>query len=129
MTALRGDAASGVLAELCANVDVDLLLLFGSSVDDPQTASDVDLAFSVVGCKPGDELAVVVAVSEAYGYDHLDCMALNRADPVALMSAFWHGEVLVEGTPDKFAEGQLRAFGLYRDTQHLCDLTVEVFAR
>lgn len=129
VAALRRDAASGVLAQLCADLGIDLLVLFGSALDDPATAGDVDLAYSFATGRPGDDLAVVVALGERYGFDNLDCMPLERADPVASLAALWRGEVLVERAADKFAESRIRAFGLFRDTQHLRDLALEMMSR
>ena len=42
---LRVDAADGSLADLCVRLGVDLLVLFGSAVDDPSAAGDIDLAY------------------------------------------------------------------------------------
>jgi len=56
-------------------------------------------------------------------------MPLERADSVALLAALYRGEVLVERTPAKFAEYQVKAYGLYRDNQHLRDVDLEVLAR
>lgn len=41
------------LAELCESLGIDLLVVFGSTVTDPDTARDVDLAyFSLDGSDP-----------------------------------------------------------------------------
>lgn len=129
VVALRRDAASGALSALCAELGIDLLVLFGSTLDDPVTAGDVDLAYSFETGRPGDDLAVVAALGDRYGFDNLDCMPLERADSVALLAALYRGEVLVERTPAKFAEYQVKAYGLYRDNQHLRDVDLEVLAR
>lgn len=89
VVALRRDAASGALSTLCAELGIDLLVLFGSTLDDPVTAGDVDLAYSFESGRPGDDLAVVVALGDRYGFDKLDCMPLERADSVALLAALY----------------------------------------
>lgn len=129
LEALRTDAANGQLGALCESLGVDLLVLFGSARLDPETAGDIDLAYSFDGDHRGDDLAVVNALGERYRGDHLDLMPLDRADPVAFLAALIEAEVLVERTRDKFAERQILALGIFRDTQRLRDLALEVMTR
>lgn len=124
---LRADAASGSLARACAQVDVDLVVLFGSARTDPERAHDVDLAYSFTTGK-GDELAVVNALGERYG-DALDLMPLDRAGSVARWAALSEGEVLVELKPSKFTVASMTAFGMYCDTQWLRDRALEELQR
>lgn len=116
---LHHDAASGDLGRACAQVEVDLLVLFGSARVNPKQAHDVDLAYSFRSGK-GDELAVVNMLGARYG-DSLDLMPLDRAGSVARWAALSEGEMLVELTPSKFAVQSMLAFGMYCDTQWLRD--------
>lgn len=118
---LRADADSGVLEALCARLHVDLLVAFGSVLERPDTAGDVDLAYSFLRDDPGDHLDVVTALMEHYG-EGLDVMCLDRAGVVARWAALGPGEVLVERTPQKYAVSQMTAFGQYRDTHRLREL-------
>ena len=121
---LRADADSGALAELCAGVGIEMLVVFGSVLTRPESAGDVDLAY-----RPGagalDRLSIITQLQDRYG-DGLDVMLLNRAGAVASYAALGAGELLVEAVPGTFAEQQMRAFGLYRDTQKMRDLQLEV---
>lgn len=118
----------GTLAALCAELDVDLLVLFGSARRDAETASDVDVAYSFRHGSVGDDLAVVNALGERFG-DALDIMPLDRAGAVARHAALGGGEVLVELTPQKFATQQMFAFGHFVDTQRFRDLQLETLTR
>lgn len=127
LTRLRDDAANGELARACAQVDIDLLVLFGSARTRPSQAHDVDLAYSFRTGK-GDELAVVNLLGERYG-DALDLMPLDRADSVAKWAALSEGEPLVERTPSKFTVQSMAAFGMFCDTQWLRDRALEELQR
>lgn len=122
------DRENGRLAELCAGLDIDLLVLFGSSRRDPQRAGDIDVAYSFIHGSRRPHLDVVNALGEQYG-DYLDVLHLDRADPVARYAALGGGEVLVERTPEKFALSQIAAWGEYIDTQKFRDAELERLAR
>lgn len=128
LSRLRQDVASGELARLCAGVDVDLMVLFGSASTDAARAQDVDLAYSFRRDADPDDLAVVNALGEAYG-DALDLMPLDRAGAVAAYAALGPGEVLVELTPQKFATRQMAAWRYFVDTQKFRDLQLEMMTR
>lgn len=125
---LRADRESCQLHRLCDEHDVDLLVLFGSARRTPETAGDVDVAYSFRHGVDGDDLAMVNALGERYG-DALDIMPLDRAGSVAAYAALGGGEVLAELTPNKFALRQMAAFGQYVDTQRFRDLQLEAFRR
>lgn len=125
---LMADRDSGRLAQLCAPLGIDLLVLFGSVRKRPATAKDVDVAYSFRHGYPGDHLAVVNTLGTEYG-DLIDVMPLDRAGVVARYAALGEGEVLVELTPEKFAKTQMAAFGEYCDTQHFRDADLEALTR
>lgn len=125
---LHADRDNGALEALCAEHDVDLLTLFGSARTRPDTAGDVDVAFSFLGGAKGDELDVINALLHRYG-DVIDVMALDRAGAVASYSALCLGDVLVETTPDKFATRQIAAFQRYVDEGRYTDLRIEALRR
>lgn len=126
---LSADQTSGQLDELCADLGVDLLVLFGSARRDALHANDVDIAYSFDWRTPGwSHLDVVNAFGKRYG-DGLDVMSLDQADPVARTEALGRGDVLVERTPEKFAEMQLLAFGEFEDTRRLRQRVLEVLMR
>lgn len=119
------DRDNGRLADLCRANEVDLLVLFGSVRQRPDTAQDVDIAYAFTHGTTGDDLAVVNALGEAYG-DALDIMPLDRAGVVARYAALGGGEPLVELTEGTFANRQMAAFGEYCDTQKFRDAALEL---
>lgn len=125
---LRADAAGGELAVECSRLGIDLLVLFGSASTDASRAGDVDVAYARVRRAAAvDHIDVVNALGERYG-DLVDVLDLDAAGSVARFEALRDPVVLFEGTPDRFAEDQLAAFGVYRDTQRFRDLAVQVLA-
>ncbi|NLE97342.1 MAG: hypothetical protein GX596_05060 [Propionibacterium sp.] len=124
---LLADRDDGRLAQLCAELGVDLLTHFGSSLRDPGNARDVDVAYSFRHGHHGDDLAVVNAFGERYG-DALDLMPLDRAGSVARVHALSLGEVLAELTPQKFATMQMASYGIYLDEAPLRARVLQVMA-
>lgn len=126
---LRADAASGALAELCSDLGIDLLVLFGSALADPATAHDVDLAYARRrGPAVRSHLDVVNALGERYG-DTVDTLSLDDAGSVARYEALHGIDVLVELTPGRYANAQMAAFGEYCDTQRFRDRALEALTR
>ena len=122
------DRENGRLAALCAQRDIDLLVLFGSARRDPHRAGDVDVAYSFTHGRHHPHLEVVNAFGERYG-DHVDVMSLEGANPVARYAALGGGEILVESTPQKFVLSQIAAWGEFIDTQKFRDAELERLAR
>lgn len=108
---IRADAG---LEGFCASLGIDLLVVFGSVVADPDNARDVDLAYlSLAGT---DQLTVTNAFLGRFG-DGLDVMSLRDASPVAKVEALGRGRILVERIPGLFATRQMAAFGEFEDTR------------
>lgn len=124
---LRMDSESGALADLCDELGVDLMVLFGSAVQDPSTAGDVDVAYGRRHGRTTDHLHVVNALGARYG-DHLDVLDLDRAGSVARFEALHGVDLLVQLTPGRYANAQMAAFGAFCDTQRLRDRALEVLA-
>lgn len=111
------------LEAFCVARGIDLLVVFGSAVTDPESARDVDLAYR--SSTPGDHLDVTTAFLERFG-DGLDIMSLSSAGPVAKWAALGGGRILVERVPDLFATLQMAAFGELEDTREMRELALEV---
>lgn len=125
---LGAEARSGALPEICADLGIDLLVLFGSAASDPATAGDVDIAYARCRRRPAvDHLDVVNALGERYG-DALDVLDLDAAGSVARFEALHVVELLVELSPGRYATEQMSAFGAFCDTQRLRDRALEVLA-
>ncbi|MEL4503977.1 hypothetical protein AAEX63_04935 [Luteococcus sp. H138] len=122
---LRADAESGALAGLCERLGIGLLVVFGSVLARPESAGDLDLACAAADGSRLDRMRVLDALEQRYGIG-LDLMPLDQAGPVARYAALGPGELLYESEPGRFARAQMAAFGIYRDTQKMRDLQLEV---
>ncbi|MDO5696927.1 MAG: hypothetical protein Q4G51_03025 [Dermatophilus congolensis] len=126
---LTQGVADESLAQLCRDLGLKLLTMFGSAVRDPSTARDVDLAYQRDRDRPHvSHLDIVNALGERYG-DSLDVMDLDAADSVARFAGLHGVEVLYEAAPGDYAEAQLAAFRAFCDTQWLRDRALEVLAK
>ncbi|MDO5628874.1 MAG: hypothetical protein Q4G43_11195 [Mobilicoccus sp.] len=124
---LRADEAGGALGELAQRCGIDVLTVFGSARHDATTAGDLDLAYARMRGTDASHLDVVNALGERYG-DIVDVLDLDRAGSVARYAGLHDIELLVQRTPGRYAELQMRAFRDYCDTQRLRDRVLEVLA-
>lgn len=145
---LRHAADSGQLAELARRYRLELITLFGSSRSRPKSAGDIDIAYlpafnpadsqdssrtqTATGSKSSRSLPthvqLMIDVEELTGCDQIDLMNLKRATPVALFAALAHGEPLYESQRGIFANQQIQAMGIFRDTAHFRDLALRMWA-
>lgn len=115
----------GSLARLADDCAIDLIMLFGSAVDDGDTGTvgiaprDLDLAVGFRYGKPRNLLATVNALEELVPGDHLDVMDLDRAGPVARERALRGGRVLYQRCPAAFFEREIFAMKEYMETREL----------
>ncbi|SHI92910.1 hypothetical protein SAMN02745244_01350 [Tessaracoccus bendigoensis DSM 12906] len=114
------------LEEFCVSQGIDLLVLFGSTVTDPATARDVDLAYLAAG--DVSQLDVINAFDERYG-DGIDLMDLRRANPIARWEALGPGKILAERVPGTFATQQMAAYGEWNDTREFRELALQVMSQ
>ncbi|MDY7102458.1 MAG: hypothetical protein S0880_14850 [Actinomycetota bacterium] len=126
---LRGDARSGVLASVCADLGITLLVAFGSATDPDWSAPPNDLDLAVVMTGDAGLLDVVNGLTSHLACDALDVMDLGRADTVARAEALRRGVLLHESAPGTFAEMQILAVVQHADTQWMRDLQLEALAR
>jgi predicted nucleotidyltransferase len=107
------------LGDLAATVpDLDLLVLFGSTVKDRRrSSSDIDLA---VRCtEPADLDVLYLALAPRFRTDHLDLVDLRRAGPLLAFEVARSGYVLFERRAGAFREFQSLASRRYCDTAKL----------
>ena len=114
------------LEEFCARLGVELLVLFGSALNDPEGADDVDLAY--LAAKDVSQLDVADAFLERFG-DGVDLMDLRLANPIARWEALGPGRILAEQTPGTFAKQQMAAYGEWNDTREFRELALQVMSR
>lgn len=116
---LRAASVDGSLEDLCREHDVVLLVVFGSALDRPDQAADLDLAVRLDPYHAAKVLPLLDALSEIAGKGAVDLMVLNTAGPVAREQALVYGEPLFEATPNVHAEAQIAASMERMDTDHL----------
>lgn len=113
---LQAAAETGALDVLCAQHAVSVLTVFGSVVHTPATARDLDVAALP---EPGSSLdlpALVVALTDLTGTQHVDVADLGRADPVLRERALVACLPLFEARPGASAAAQAAAVGERVDT-------------
>lgn len=123
---LRAAAQRGVLAQVCRDHGLRLLVAFGSALTRPDQARDLDLAFL-----PQAAVDTVRLLDDLYrltGSEAIDLMDLSRAGIVARAQALGHGTPLFEAEPQLFAEEQLVAIARRADTRWLRDLELDALA-
>lgn len=106
---------SGELVALCERAGVSLMVLFGSAVDTPEDASDVDLAVSFEA-DGGDVLGLLDELYRFTGYEGFDILDLDRAGPVARERALVGCRLLYQAAPGTFANRQIAAIMERLDT-------------
>lgn len=119
---LRSDSG---LEALCAQLGIDLLVVFGSAVREPEIANDVDLAYW--GDGSSSVVDVINAFTDRFG-EQLDILELRRAGTIARFEALGRGRILVERRPGLFADLQMAAFGEFEDTRELRRLALEMMS-
>ncbi len=120
MTELHAAASPGVLDDLCEEMGVDVLGVFGSAAhSDPAPANDLDVAVRFVDVNRSLELIDgLVALTL---YDDIDLVVITGAHP-GIEAAALCGQALYESRPGRFADEQMAALGRSRDTAWLRDL-------
>ena len=129
MATLDGLASSGELAAWCERRGIDLLVVFGSALDQNAVVAPRDLDVAVLA--PDDDTDFIGIVSELIGLLHcdvLDVMDLGSAGIVARSEALGRGQPLYERRPGIFAEQQMRALGQRMEHGWLTDLELAVLA-
>lgn len=124
--------ASGSLADLCGQHELELLVLFGSAASPEANAAepgDIDLAVAARHGGSVDLLGVTESLADLMGGDHLDVMDLALAGPVARHRALTTGEVLYADTPHTFAERQIFAINYYIETAPMRAAVLESLTR
>jgi predicted nucleotidyltransferase len=125
---LRAAAENGRLEAIVQARELTLVTVFGSVVDDPANAHDIDIAVMPRSGTSLDLFGVINDFMWLTGSDDVDLMDLGRAGPVARQHALTFSEVLYESEPGKFAGAQLRAGMERMDTEWFRDFSLRVMA-
>ncbi len=114
---LRAAADDGRLDDVAERLGVRVLGVFGSAArPDAVAPGDLDVAVGFVGAP--QELALLDALTQLAGTDHVDLLVLDGADPLARAEGFT-GIGLFEVTAGAWATEQMAALAERRDTAHL----------
>jgi predicted nucleotidyltransferase len=125
---LKAAAEDGRLEAIARARELTLVTVFGSAVDDPANAKDIDIAVMPRWGTSLDILAVINDFMLLTNSDDVDLLDLGRAGPVAREQALTYCEVLYESDPGVFAEAQLRATMERLDTDWLRQLGLRLMA-
>jgi predicted nucleotidyltransferase len=118
-------ATSGELAAALEPFALRLLAVFGSVLEDDRQPSDLDLA--VGSSVPLDVLGLRTALYELTGFERLDLVDVDRANPV-LRAESLGGRALLERPRGTFATEQMTAIVRRLDTRWLRELDLEAMA-
>ncbi|CAN5243181.1 hypothetical protein BH23ACT9_BH23ACT9_10320 [soil metagenome] len=125
---LRGMAAAGELAVICAEHDLDLLVVHGSVLHDDGQAADLDVAVWPTRGGRYDHQVFGAALSQALKLGRVDLMDLSRAGVVARGLALGRCEPLYERLDGVFARRQMAALPPLADTTWIRDLGLRTMA-
>jgi predicted nucleotidyltransferase len=127
LAVLRAAADDGRLAALCRPHGVRLVMVFGSALDDPERAHDLDVAVSLEGQAPAT-LQVLDALVALTGVETIDLMVLDGASPTARRNGLVGALPLFEAEPGLFARTQMAAAIEFYETDWLRRLDLERMA-
>ncbi len=106
------------LAPLCANPDVELVILFGSAVSGT-THPESDLDVAIQGRQPLDVVETTNQVIRLLRTDRVDVVDLRRASPLLMMEIARGGMLLYEREPGLYVAFCSLAHRRYVDTAKL----------
>jgi hypothetical protein len=125
---LRDAVEDGRLEAIVHARELTLVTVFGSVVDDPANARDIDIA---VAPRRGTSLDILGVINDFLwltGSDDVDLLDLGRAGPVARLHALTYAELLYESEPGEFARAQLAATMERMDTEWFREFGLRLMA-
>ncbi|RJQ71897.1 nucleotidyltransferase domain-containing protein [Pseudonocardiaceae bacterium YIM PH 21723] len=105
-----------------------MITVFGSVVDRPETARDIDIAVAPQHGSKLDVLAVLDELAALTGSDDVDLLDLGRAGAVAREQALVYAEPLYESVGGEYAREQIRATMERMDTAWMRKADLELMA-
>jgi predicted nucleotidyltransferase len=131
MNSLLAAAEDGRLEALCDRFGLDLVSVFGSSLDpDVDDPGDLDVAIRFEDPSRGDAVGAVGALAELVGSDQIDVMVLNGAGVVARSRALGpQARGLFEKRAGLYALAQMAALAEEMETSHMRRRDLELLAR
>jgi predicted nucleotidyltransferase len=129
---LRALAGSGELDRFCEAHAIDLLVVFGSALDEDPIRPPQDLDLAVLASAQDRAWAwagLVAELAELLASDAIDVMDLGRANPLARAEALTICLPVYESRPGLFAEQQMAAITERIETRWLRSLDLDALAR
>lgn len=127
LTDLRAAAQDGRLDRLCSTADLDLVVVFGSALDDAD-ARDLDVAVLPHDPSTFDVVSCTTAFIDLLHLDAVDVTDLSRAGVLVRSRALGDGEPLFEASAGVFAREQMRAVPLAMESGWLTELELDLLA-
>jgi predicted nucleotidyltransferase len=119
-------AGTGELAALCRQHNIDLMVVFGSVLDEGSDPADLDLRVRFARHAERDLLTLLNDLYRLTRLEAIDLMVLNDAGPVARERAMVQGRLLYQMQPWTFANEQIAAIMERMDTDRLRRLELEL---
>jgi predicted nucleotidyltransferase len=126
---LQDAATDGVIAGVCQEFKVDLLVVFGSAISDAQQPRDLDLAVRFRPYDPGRVLIFWDRLAAIADSDALDLVVLNTGGPVIKERALLRPVVLFESRPGIWANAQIAAMMERMETARFRDEALSLASR
>jgi predicted nucleotidyltransferase len=122
-------ARTGELAALCRQHDIDLMVVFGSVLEEDSDPADLDLGMRFAQYAERDLLTLLNDLYRLTRLEAIDLMVLNDAGAVARERAMVLGRLLYQAQPGTFANEQIAAIMERMDTEHLRRLELELMSQ
>jgi predicted nucleotidyltransferase len=131
LNSLLAAAENGGLEAFCERFGLDLVSVFGSSLDpDVGEPGDLDVAIRFEDPSSADVVGAVGALAELVGSDQVDVMVLNGAGVVARSRALRpQAKGLFEKRPGLYALAQMAALAEEMETAPMRRRDLELLAR
>jgi uncharacterized protein len=108
------------LAPLCADPDINLVILFGSAASG-STHAESDLDLAVAGKDPLDLVRFTNVITRLLHTDAVDLVDLQHASPLLMMEVVRGGRLIYERVPGSYLAFCSLAHRRYVDTAKLRD--------
>jgi predicted nucleotidyltransferase len=122
-------ARTGELAALCRQHNIDLMVAFGSVLEEDSDPADLDLGVRFARHAERDLLTLLNDLYRLTRLEAIDLLVLNDAGPVARERAMVHGRLLYQAQPGTFANDQIAAIMQRMDTDRLRRLELELMSQ
>jgi predicted nucleotidyltransferase len=125
---LTDSAASGALATLCQEFAVDLLVVFGSALEEEAAPRDLDVAVRFADYDPSRVIDFLDRLGTLTRFGGIDLLVINSAGPVVREHALVNGSPLYEARSGAYANAQIAAVMERMETDWMRRLDLELLS-